>query len=187
MEKQELKTLLDKYYNGETKIEEEALLRKYFSENKCSDEFKADKAVFEYYNKLSEIPSPENDFEERIISALEKKSTFGYYNVRKLIITFSGIAASLIILAGSYFLINSRRTPADTFTDTQSASAAAMEILCMVSERINQGTQSLEAVKKINDISRKSIQYASQPAVLLENQLEIVDNLGKTLEMIEEQ
>lgn len=185
MEKQELKILLDKYYNAETTIEEEALLRRYFRENECNDEFKTDKAVFEYYNQLSEIPAPEKDFEERIFSALEKKSSFGYNSLRKLFIAFSGIAAGLIILAGSYFFVNSRRAPADTFTDIQSASAAAMEILCMVSERINQGTQAIGPVIKINDITRRSIKHATQPLVLMENQLEIVDNVSKTLEMID--
>lgn len=185
MEKHELKTLLDKYYNAETTLEEEALLRKYFSENECNDEFASDKAIFDYCRQLSGIPSPEMDFEERISSVIEEKNSFGYSTKRKLLIAFSGIAAGLVILAGSYLLINSKRTPADTFSDSRSASAAAMEILYMVSERINQGTQALEPVRKINDITRRSIHYATQPSMLLENQIKTVDKLAKNLEMIE--
>ncbi len=185
MEKHELKILLDKYYNAETTLEEEAFLRKFFSENECSDEFIADKAIFNYCRHLGEIPLPEKGFEERISSALDEKNSYGYSTRRKRLIAFSGIAAGLVIMAGTYFLINSKRAPADTFSDSRLASAAAMEVLFMVSERINQGTLALEPVRKINDMTRRSIHYATQPSVLLENQIKTVDKLTKNLERIE--
>ena len=50
MKKQEIKSLLEKYYKGETNSEEERILFEYFSGQDIDSEFLADKEYFEFIN-----------------------------------------------------------------------------------------------------------------------------------------
>ena len=71
MNEEELKRLIEKYYNGISTDEEEKALRGYFSKNNAPQGYEAEKEIFSFYNEAGEVPEPSADFEARIIKALD--------------------------------------------------------------------------------------------------------------------
>lgn len=188
MKKDELLRLLEKYYNSGTTIDEEAILREYFRENIVGEELAPESQIFKYYSEQSVIRTPGPEFEERTLSALDyriRKDSF--LKRRKLLYSLTGVAAGLLLIAGSYFFFTNKTAPADTFSDPEIAYAAAMEILYDVSLRLNQGTRAFEPISKMNDITVKSMKSVAKPAALIEENLITLDQLGRTLRMMAEE
>ncbi len=178
MRKDEIKHLLEKYYRAETTVDEEADLKEYFRNNSDIQGYEAEKEMFGYFSATSDIPMPDNKFEERIISNLRTGSrTSPGTRRRNLIISLSGVAASVLIIAGVNFLSQKMREPADTFTDPETAYAAAMDVLFDVSSRMNRATQAMQPVSKLNEITVKTIQSVSKPATMFEEKLNVIDQI----------
>ena len=66
----EIEALVEKYYNGETSLDEENILKEFFLNEDVPEHLLSEKEMFKYIaSEDSEIlPSP--DFEEKIISNL---------------------------------------------------------------------------------------------------------------------
>lgn len=185
MNKQEIKSLLERYYNAETSEEEELNLRKFFNQKDVPDEFNDEKEIFIYFDQLSGVQEPSNDLEERIMSSIDyevrKAKRSGY---SRLLITVSGMAAGLLILAGSYFFFTRESEPRDTFSDPEIAYAETMKILYDVSNRLNKGTQAFETVGLMQEITRKSLNEITRPASMVEKKLKPLDRLNKAMEVV---
>jgi hypothetical protein len=172
MNEEELKRLIEKYYNGTSTDEEEKALRLWFSINKAPAGYEAEKAIFGFYMEEEEVPEPSADFEARIIRALDRSSdTARSAMIRKAVIPILSAAAGLLILAGSYFFFINRAEPVDTFKDPAIAYAETVKILKDVSSRMNRGTRPLKPVGKINEMRVKSLGSINKTAVLVEKNL----------------
>ena len=157
MTKQELKTLLEKYYNGETTSEEEAILIDYFSNNEPEADFKLDKDYFSFLaNEKSEIIDIE-DLSDQIWKNIEDSE-----NTKKLrILKYSkfykvamAIAASIIIILVSVSVIkfefirsNEPILFADTYENPELAYLEAKKALLFVSQKLNKGTNHVQALE----------------------------------------
>lgn len=124
MNEEKLKYLLDRFYCGTSTPEMENELRQFFaSDAPVSDEFKADKAMFQAMNRHCECAVPE-DLEKRIIDA-----TIGNHKRRKrLILRISGIAAAVAAIVTLSFFPTQKASAYREITDPEEAYA----ILCMV-------------------------------------------------------
>jgi len=155
MNEEELKRLIEKYYNGTSTEEEESSLKDYFRRGNIPDGYEAEKLIFSYYTESSEIPEPSIDFETRImagINASGRNSTS--QKMRRYLLPVISAAAGLLILAGSYFLLVKKAETGDTFTDPQLAYAETIKILRNVSSQLNHGAHVLEPVGKINEMNK---------------------------------
>lgn len=156
MDPKKIKILLEKYYNGKSTLDEELILREYFSTATIDEELIEEKDIFLYQvqeNKyLNDIP----DISDEIWSSLNKNTNeinkknikSGYFYLK--------IAASIIIVAGSYFLLknqvfNSRQNInfTDTYNNPELAYQEAKKTLLFVSTMLNNGTAHLEPIEKI--------------------------------------
>jgi len=85
--------MLDKYYKGETSLEEEEELKtQVLSENENS----AEKDVFAYFSESKKIP---DDLEESLLSAINEKKNKGKSVKMKLYSAISAAAVILIIVS----------------------------------------------------------------------------------------
>lgn len=175
MKEEFLKELLDRYYDGQTSLEEEQMLKQYFSGNDLLPGYEADRDIFRVWNTQS-VPSPAPDLESRIVTAVdsmgEGKAGFRFRIGR---ITYSGIAAGLLLLIAAYFLLKQRSEPSDTFSDPRIAYVETMRVLSQVSERLNTGTASLKDVGKIETKARSAFASIDKSATVLKGSLKPIE------------
>jgi hypothetical protein len=165
MKEEELKKLLEKYYNGYTSPGEEKELRKYFSENEMLPGFETEREIFCGMAELDRIPEPSYDFEERIIKAVDDIDVKHRRNIfRKKYIPLLSAAATVLLLIASYFIIINKAEPRDTYSDPQIAYIETMKILNDISVKLNKGANALQPITKIEsatDFSRKSLERSA--------------------------
>ena len=184
MNEEELKRLIEKYYDGLSTDEDEKALRAYFSDNTPRPGYEAEKEIFSYLSLAGEVPEPSADFEARISKSLDNVFNGNRsISVRKVLIPLISAAAGLLILAGSYFFLIHRSEPKDTFANPEIAYAETMKILMDVSSRMNHGTHSLKPVGRINEMKVKSFGSINRSAVLIEKNLKSLGYLRNSAEI----
>ena len=178
MNEEELKRLIEKYYDGTSTDEDEIALRRWFSENAAPEGYEAEKEIFGYYMEAAEVPEPSADFEARIKKAIDNSDqTRMSVRVRRLLLPVLSAAAGLLILAGSYFFLIHRTDRADTFTDPEIAYAETMKILMDVSSQMNHGTSPLKKVGRINEVRAKSFKSINKSAIIVQKNLRNLEYL----------
>ena len=183
MSVEELKRLIGKYYSGTSTEEEERALRSYFIENKAPQGYEAEKEIFGYLLEAGDVPEPSDGFEARIIKAVDSSDEKEMSSrVRRILFPLTGIAAGLLILAGSYFFFMNRIESDDTYTDPEIAYAETMKILLNISSQINQGKQSLKPVGRINKMKVKSFGSINKSAILVQKNLKSLGYLRNSYE-----
>jgi hypothetical protein len=183
MNTEELNSLLEKYYNGESTEKEEKALKEFFSGNNVPEGYAAEKEIFSYYLATEKIPEPSAGFEARILAGIDSCDKRESQKLRKLILTYMSSAAGLLLLAASYFFIIHRTESQDTFTEPKMAYLETMKILLDVSTRLNHGTQALEPVSKINKLTKESFSTIIKSATIVEKNLKNLDFLNKAFEI----
>lgn len=166
MKEDTIRHLLEKYYNGETDVNEEKILEDYFMHDEVSAEFSVDKEVF---CRLAEIkendePTVPEGMEKRIsdnIDMWEKQSKADkprYYTLYKYV---SGIAAAVVILIGiSVFMPKSQEDSAvmqDTFDNPQEAYMATENALQLFAEAFNKGDAQIEKARNVTKNVKEKI------------------------------
>lgn len=183
MNEEELNRLIEKYYRGDSTEEEENLLRDYFSHSDIPEGYEAEKAIFSYYKASADFIGPSVNFEERIlagIDAVERKREF--QGIKRYLLPLMSTAAGLLILIGSYFFFVRKTESHDTYKDPQIAYAETVKILFDVSVRLNRGSQALEPVGKINEMTQKSFETINKSTKFVEKNLKNLDLIQKALE-----
>lgn len=158
MKEDTIRHLLEKYYNGETDVNEEKILEDYFMHDEVSAEFSVDKEVFCHLAEMKEndeITVPVG-MEKRIsdnIDMWEKQSKANkprYYTLYKYV---SGIAAAVVILIGiSVFMPKNQDDSAvikDTFDNPQEAYMATENALQLFAEAFNKGDAQIEKARSV--------------------------------------
>jgi hypothetical protein len=181
MNEEELKRLIEKYYNGQSTEEEESALRNYFRKENIPEGYEAEKLIFSHYTESMDLPEPSLDFEARILAGIEasdKKS--GSRKMKKYLLPVLSAAAGLLIMAGSYFFFTHRAVQNDTFTDPELAYAETIKILRDVSSQLNHGAEVLEPVGKINEMTKKSIETINKSTRIVEKNLNYLQSAIET-------
>jgi hypothetical protein len=184
MNEEELKRLIEKYYNGESTEEEESILKDYFRKNNIPEGYEAEKLIFSYYAESAELPEPSIDFEARILAGIDASEIKrGSQKIKKYLLPLLSAAAGLFILAGSYFFFTNRAESGDTFTDPEIAYAETIKILRDVSTQLNHGVLVLEPVGKMNEITRKSFESINKSTKIVEKNLKNLNYLQRAIEI----
>ena len=184
MKEEELKRLIEKYYNGESTEEEESSLRNYFRKNDILPGYEAEKSIFGYFDDSAEIPEPTIGFEARIlagIDASERKK--GSQKIKRYLLPILSAAAGFLILIGSYFVFIHKTEFQDTYKDPKIAYAETMKILMDVSSQLNRGVRSLEPVSKIEEMRAKSFKAINNSTMVIEKNLKSLNYLQKAIEI----
>jgi hypothetical protein len=184
MNEKELKRLLEKYYSGESTEGEEKTLRDIFRKGNVPEGYESEKLIFSYYTESAELSEPSIGFEARILAGIDDSEIKrGSQKLRKYLLPLLSAAAGLLILIGSYFFFINRNEPIDTFSDPQIAYAETIKILKDVSSQLNHGTQTLEPVGKLNEITQKGFETINKSTRIVEKNLKDLDYLQKAIEI----
>ena len=152
MESVRIKVLLDKFYAGETTLEEERALKAYFVEGSRAEPEEEDKLLFRYLEYARrERPAYELDW-------TNFKGRRGRAPVRWLTtgIWATGIAASVLLLAGIFLPArfkkqqNSGVTISSVTKEQETASAEIRQALLIISVNLNKGEQNVAKISKFS-------------------------------------
>lgn len=157
MDLKKIRTLLEKFYNGESTLDEEKILREYFSNDLIDSEFVADKDIFLYQIHENENLKSIPDISNEIWNSLSSTDDYKTKTNNNLIYFYLRIAASIIILIGSFFLLKNQVFNrqqdiqfADTYDNPEEAYEQAKEALLYVSQVLNTGAGHLDPIAKMD-------------------------------------
>lgn len=179
MNQEEIRQLLEKYYSGESTLSEDNLLREFFNREDIPADLKAEQAVFRFFSDNKEMPEPSADFEDRILTAIDE--TEGKSGKKRLYTILSGVAATLILMAASYFFFFNERPIKDTYSDPEIAYAETMKILYDVSARLNRGTRALDKIKLMESETEKGLEKMNSSATLFTERIKPLNNVLETM------
>jgi hypothetical protein len=163
MKTSEVKTLLQKYFEAETSLQEENQLKEYFRQTETAPELEMYR---EFFDGMTTEAMSERDMvlENEIMDYILEKESGSKSRYRQMWLTVSGIAASLLIAVSGMLYYQQQQSFRDTFTNPDEALAYAQETLQFISSRYNQGMSALEPVQTVHN--------AVYP---LENSLQMID------------
>ncbi len=125
-----MEALLEKYFEGETSIDEENELKEYFSSSNVAPDFEQYRPLFRYFTEAREQKFTNN------VSLISKKPKALWLS----------IAASVVVLigVGAYTYFNSMETEKEskelgTYDDPEEAFEATQKALAMLSTNVNVG------------------------------------------------
>jgi hypothetical protein len=138
-----IKTLLEKYWNCETSLEEEAQLREYFTGDEVHEDLLEFVPLFQYFKSESEIHISDN-FDKKFIDQVEKRRKTGK---RRYLNIYYKVAAAVILVLfvftihQRFIAIREKATTIvqDTFEDPEKALEETKKALLLVSEKWNKG------------------------------------------------
>jgi len=186
MKSEEIKRLLEKYYEGESTVEEEVYLKNFFSLGNIPEDLINEKEIFSYYLKSAIVPEPSLVFEKNIIAALDSIGEASLDQKRRRAFgIFTSVAALILILTGSYFFFIHKSEPRDTFSDPEIAYAETMKILYGVSVQLNNGTQALDRIGSMQEVTRQSLETINRSASTIQEKMKPLDHLRKAGNIID--
>jgi hypothetical protein len=154
MNTKEIKLLIHKYYEGETTLDEEKILKSYFSSGEVDAQFSEHIPVFEYF-KQDSLKKTSAGFDEKFLRSIEGARVLPFYKQKKFLYYFTGVAASLIFIVTLIFESGVYTSRGDAFADTsysrqetQAAYEQTKKALAYVSGKYAQGVEPLGDVAK---------------------------------------
>jgi len=182
----EINRLLEKYYNGLSSVEEEEELRRFFREGKVTAELEDEQQIFSYLDSTgSYIPMPDESFENRIITAIDRieSEKRGMFRKRVLYSVLSSAAAVLLIF-GTWFFIIRQSEPADTFKDPRLAYNEAVRVLYSVSEKMNTGLNAMEPARKATKTASYGLNRVERSAGMISDNLKPLNYFRKAMVIV---
>lgn len=135
MELRQIEILLEKYFEGETTIQEERELKAYFSSSEVASHLESYKPMFTNFQKQKEVQFT------KVLPLQPRKQN----NVKWI-----GVAASLVALFSTLLYFNSQSDSEDlgTFSSPEEAFVETQKALNMVSTEVNKGVKSIEVLNE---------------------------------------
>lgn len=151
MDLQKIKILLDKYYKGETSLEEERILKEYFGQQNPSDKDIADKQILNYFNS-DKIAVPAN-FNQEINTIIENEWKRDTKRRFIRIVKWSSSVAAVFIIAVGILILTKDKPPlyTDTYKTTDEAYLETKKVLLYISNTMNNKTAGIKYLSNFND------------------------------------
>jgi hypothetical protein len=166
----EIRKMLDRFYAGETTLEEEKKLQDYFSSARIPEELIPDKDLFRSLGNATDSVSVPEGLNQKILSVISEQEKKVIRTRRISVFSLSGLAAGLLVVIALYVgyvknngggrLASNQIT--DTYTDPQDAYEEAKRTLAYVSNKLSTGTTELEYVAKVSKTSTEPLKSLSK-------------------------
>lgn len=156
----EVGILIEKYFEGLTTIEEEALLKSFFASGSFPEEMKPVASMFGYFEVEKEVKLS-RDFTDDFIRETENKQVIPFYQNRRFWYYFSGVAASIILMV-SLFIENQNSPKKSKYTsqEAQQAYFQTKKTLAYISSKLNAGVKPLDEIGKIEENAKRIAQLS---------------------------
>ncbi|MDN5200453.1 hypothetical protein QQ008_03750 [Fulvivirgaceae bacterium BMA10] len=154
-----IEILLDKYWKGESSIDQEKELRAFFSTEEVPDHLASFAPLFQYFDKQGSKDFLDKDFEEGVLNTLtdsEGKMDSGerfnlFRNVAK-------IAAAFIVIVVTVYFFNRDRFETSSndlvlkgsIENPEMAYDEVKKALVLISSKINKGKDQVKELSKMN-------------------------------------
>lgn len=150
MELNEIKHLLDKYEAGETSLQEESVLRKYFTQEVIHPELEPYQMLFTFFD--------ESQKERSEVTFKAPKRSFK--------LQWSVAAASVVLFVSMFTLFNPGKTSIDALSEEDRVVyEETLEALELLSVNFNKGIAQTSKVSLINEHFNKGKQLMSHSAM----------------------
>ena len=154
MDTDNIRQLLDRYYDGQTHEHEEQVLKDYFLQDDVPSQWATDQRLFRqlYGEDMSAVDGLEQRLSRQIDSWNRVEKTANRRSRTVGLRWMAGIAASLLLLFTIGLLVDRQQKQAqyavqqDTFDDPRDAYAETQKALMMFSKSINKGLNKVENV-----------------------------------------
>lgn len=155
MELNQIKQLLEKYYDGQTSLDEEQLLKDFFRYRPVPTELETDKALFLHLTSESKTLPINSTLEQKLETWIDQQEPKGkMVSLTSWRFRIAGVAAMLAIVFTCYFTVfrpkNDTVAMKDTYKNPEVAYAEAKRTMLYISQQLNKGTQPLSNVEKLN-------------------------------------
>lgn len=165
MEYKNINNLLEKYWEGETSLQEEDTLKQYFNHSEVAPELEQYQSLFQYFTEEQGVMIS-NDFEKRLLEQIENEQKVVPMKVRKIswMTSIRTIAAVGILLMGAVFIFQNLQ-PKETdvwakyeIEDEQEAIEATKAALALLSGKMKKGSKKAKkGFSEIKAVTKKAI------------------------------
>lgn len=164
MDSSKLQQLLQKYWDGETTLEEELWLKDYFRSNDAPDELRDVAAMFQYFDQTKQNKLNDITFDRSLIEKVSGQPKQG--RMRRLTINSMRIAAGVVVVMAATWFIKTeirKSTPqdmVDTYDDPKLAFEETKKALMMISKSFGTAEQQAKKINLFNE-AQEEIQKTS--------------------------
>ena len=165
----EIRKLLDRFYTGETTLEEEKILQDYFSSSSMPEELMPDRDLFRSLGNASDSVAVPEGLNQKILDVIDNQEKKVVRTRRISVFSLSGLAAGLLVVIAlyvGYFRADKPEMLAyqmtDTYENPQDAYEEARRTLAFVSAKLNTGTSGLEHVKQVSKTASDPLKSLSK-------------------------
>jgi hypothetical protein len=156
MDSKHVEALLEKYWNGDTSLEEEAQLRAFFAQGDVPASLQSAASLFRYFQQEQQkklAPS----FDARVTKSIRQRQ--GGKIIRMVnLVNVARIAAGVLVIVAAGYLIRqevSKMYPEDTYSDPKVAFEETKKALMMISKSFGKAQQEAGKIKMFNEAEEK--------------------------------
>lgn len=148
-----IEKLLEKYFDGDTSLEEEKILKDFFKEDSIPPHLASLKEVFNYFSTENFNDRLGDTFNQKILSKINDfEADDKHIKRRRIFYYVSGIAASILIIISIFTKFDPFRSKLnDTFENPQAAYIETQKALLLVSEMLNRGLKPVDNMATFED------------------------------------
>ncbi len=162
--------MLERFYQGETTLEEEKWLHDYFSSTTVPGELLPDRELFQTLGASGDTVAVPGDLNRKILDTLDREEHKEQRTRRISLFSLSGLAAGLLVMIAVYLFFLRTDEPAllasnqwtDTYEDPLDAYEEAKRTLAYVSTKLNTGTSELGHMQHVTRSATESIYSLSK-------------------------
>ena len=166
----DIRKMLDRFYAGESTLEEERKLQDYFSAARIAEELIPDRDLFRSLGSAADSVVVPDGLNQKILAVLGEQEKKVIRTRRITVFSLSGLAAGLLVVVAlyvGYFKHNGGGRLAsnhitDTYSDPQDAYEEAKRTLAYVSAKLSTGTSELEHVAQVSKTSTEPLKSLSK-------------------------
>jgi hypothetical protein len=153
MEYHAIEEILNRYLEGSTTLEEEALLKDFFSQPGIDPKYRELQEMFRYFAAAHHEDTPPFDATTVLNALIEKERKNETRNRFRHVYAWAGSVAAVLVLSFGLFQYLDKPEPPvkDTFTDSRLAYIETKRALMKVSRAMNRNTANLKYLSKVDE------------------------------------